>query len=60
MKVIRILVKSCEVCMNHSQYDEYPDKDIDYCTETGKLIRNVKKIPDWCPLPDASKDTDEG
>ena len=56
MKIIKILVKSCQLCLNYSQYDKYPDEDIDYCTETGKAIEDIDEIPEWCPLPNVSND----
>lgn len=55
MKIIKIEVESCEGCLNHSTYDDYPEEDIDYCMQgvKGKNIDDIKTIPEWCPLPDA-------
>jgi len=52
VKKIIIQVSCCEHCLNYAQYDKFPDEDIPYCTETGKEIKNIHSIPEWCPLSD--------
>lgn len=61
MKIIKIEVSCCEDCLNHNSCDNYPDEELDYCMNARdgagkqKDIKDITKIPAWCPLPDAPK-----
>ena len=59
VKIIKIEVESCEVCLNVNQYPNDLDEAVYYCMDArngaGKQpeIDDITQIPKWCPLEDA-------
>ena len=60
-KMIKLIVKSCEECVNREAYSKtillQKETTINVCMLEKRVIDDtVYYMPSWCPLPDAEEE----
>lgn len=53
MKIWKITC--CNKCPSLSSHYDV-DGQQDYCNMTKQMIKDIYKLPEWCPLPDKEED----